>query len=92
MRDGAAWLTFLVLLLGDDRHGHAGRRRELPSAGQAADLQRTEVALQRVLEAHVALLAVFLFLWPLPRPVVHLQPHDFAARTRRAAQKKQKKP
>lgn len=80
--------TFLVLLLGDDRHGHAGRRSELPSAGQAADLQRAEVALQRVLQADVALLAVLLFLGALPRPVVHLQPHHFTARTRRAGQNK----
>lgn len=82
--------TLFVLLLGDHRHGHAGRRSELPSAGQAADLQRAEVTLQGVLQPDVSLLALLLLLGALPRPVVHLQPHHFAARTRRTSEENEK--
>lgn len=83
--------TFLVLLLGDYSHGHAGWRGEFPSTRQAADLQWTEVTLQGVLQSHVSLLALFLLLRALPRPVVHLEPHHFTARTRRTTKETQAK-
>lgn len=64
----------LVLLLGDHRHGHGGRGCSLTTAGQPADLEGPESALERVFGGgQVLLLGV-----PLPvrglccRPVVHL--------------------
>lgn len=83
--------TFLVLFLGDYSHGHAGWRGEFPSTRQAADLQWTEVALQGVLQSHVSLLSFFLLFRALPRPVIHLEPHHFTARTRRTTKGKQEK-
>lgn len=76
--------TFLILLLGDYSHSHAGWGGEFTSTGQAANLKWTEVTLQGVLQSYVSLLSLFLLLGALPRPVIHLEPHHFTARTRRA--------
>lgn len=74
-------LTLLVLLLGDHGHGHGGRGCSLPTAGQPADLEGPESALERVFGGRrVLLLSVSL---PVGRlcccPVVHLQPHELSA-------------
>lgn len=70
----------LVLLLGDDSHGHGGCGCSLTTAGQPADLEGPESALERVFGGgHVLLLGISL---PVRRlrccPVVHLQPHELS--------------
>lgn len=80
-------LTLLVLLLGHHRHGHAGLGARLgASQRQPADLQRAEIALQRVFGGGVPLLHVFL---PLCRshPVVHLKPHQLCLTNRTTGSK-----
>lgn len=74
-------LTLLVLLLGDHGHRHGGRGRGLAAAGQPADLERPEGALQRVFGGgRVLLLGVSLPVCGLCcRPVIHLQPHELGA-------------
>lgn len=80
--------TFLVLLLGDYSHGHAGWGGKIPSIGvEAADLQWTEVTLQSVLQSYVSFLSFLLLLWALPGPVVDLKSHHLTARTWRAEKK-----
>lgn len=80
--------TFLVLLLHDNGHGHAGRRGQLAPVGDAGHLQRAEVALQGILDAHVSLLALLLLVDAVTCPVVHLEPHHLPARHRRAARRR----
>jgi len=74
-------LTLLVLLLGDHGHGHGGRGHGLAAAGQPADLERPEGALQCVFGGgRVLLLRVSLPVCRLScRPVIHLQPHELSA-------------
>lgn len=74
-------LTLLVLLLGDHGHGHGGRGRGLAAAGQPADLERPEGALECVFGGgRVLLLRVSLPVCGLGcRPVIHLQPHQLGA-------------
>lgn len=71
----------LVLLLGDHSHGHGGCGCSLATAGQPADLEGPESALERVFGGRqVLLLGISL---PVRRlcccPVVHLQPHELSA-------------
>lgn len=77
--------TFLVLLLHDNGHGHAGRGCQLAPVGDAGHLQRAEVALQGILDAHVAFLTLLLLVGAVTCPVVHLESHHLPACHRRAA-------
>ncbi len=69
-------LTLLILLFGDNSHGHGRLMCRLCSAQwEAANLQRAEGALERVFGRGVSLLHFFLPLW-WSNPVINLKTHE----------------
>ncbi len=69
-------LTLLILLFGDNSHGHGWLMCRLCSAQwEAANLQRAEGALERVFGRGVSLLHFFLPLW-WSNPVINLKTHQ----------------